>query len=323
MPLQQAEVPRKLSSRLKSFAIFCSRLRPHVSRAASVGCAWQQDRSQAAFPTQIALEHFCFSRKTNVGDFFFLFRLCRGRCKFLQLGHPADLSLDTFHPLGMLAGCTTAKRKHMCALVISGEEIPQIHSATHAQGLPKSSPRRRYRGPIHHQFWAVGPAEHWRRTQTSWCSEMSAARKVPLDLSHAVKAHVTESCSLLGNWCLSQYKKSNFLSQPPSWCRIYGVTAAGSKPTGTSFSQRYRQHRHLSAKRAFTLLYLNSLGVLSSFSNPGITSLNPIKLPGDAASSISLTWCSHAQIYCLCRSETLPKRANSWPNSPQSFGSMR
>lgn len=152
---------------------------------------------------------------------------------------------------------------------------------------------------------------------------MSAARKVPLDLSHAVKAHVTESCSLLGNWCLSRYKKSNFLSQPPSWCRIYGVTAAGSKPTGTSFSQRYRQHRHLSAKRAFTLLYLNSLGVLSSFSNPGITSLNPLKLPGDAASSISMTWCSHAQIHCLCGSETLPKRANSWLNSPQSFGSMR
>lgn len=26
----------------------------------------------------------------------------------------------------------------MCALVISGEAIPQIHSATHAQALPKS-----------------------------------------------------------------------------------------------------------------------------------------------------------------------------------------
>lgn len=70
--------------------------------------------------------------------FFFLFRLCLGRCKFLQLGDPADLSLAAFQPLGMLAGCTTAKRKHMFALVISGEEIPKIHSATCAQALPKS-----------------------------------------------------------------------------------------------------------------------------------------------------------------------------------------
>lgn len=82
-------------------------------------------------------ERVCFSRDTNI-NFFFLFRLCLRRCKFLQLGDPAGLSLDAFHPLGTLARCATAKQKHMCALVISGEEIPQIHSATRAWVLPKS-----------------------------------------------------------------------------------------------------------------------------------------------------------------------------------------
>lgn len=83
-------------------------------------------------------------------------------------------------------------------LVITGEEIPEIHSATRAQVPPKSGAPSDGTGDAFTST-PVGPAGCWRRTQTSPSREMLAARKVLPDLSHAVKAHVTESHTLLGN----------------------------------------------------------------------------------------------------------------------------
>jgi len=83
-------------------------------------------------------ESFCFSRETNLGIFLFLWLWLR-RCKFRD---PVDLSLDAFHSLGATASCTTANQERTSALVISGEEVPQIHSAIRAQVSPqKWSPR--------------------------------------------------------------------------------------------------------------------------------------------------------------------------------------
>lgn len=82
--------------------------------------------------------------------------------------------------------------------MITGEEIPEIHSATRAQVRPKSGAPSDGTGDAFTTA-PVGPAGRWGRTRTSPSREMLAARRVLPDLSPAGKAHVTESHTLLGN----------------------------------------------------------------------------------------------------------------------------
>lgn len=136
-------------------------------------------------------------------------------------------------------------QEKQCALMIFEEEIPQIQCHPNLGSPQKQNPTWWHWGPFHYHSWAMGPAGCWRQTQTSWSHQMLAARKMPPNLSHVVKAHYTHPHSQFHWICRSKTlptRDDSWLNSPQHFSSMWWLTWSLSNSQAENIQKIHFQH---------------------------------------------------------------------------------